>query len=261
MFSAAATASLPNSPLGFSARSAVSIKHGDYHLDIQFINLDRNENLHAVKFPLDSILQTGRKRIRYRPAGHQQPASRLLQGGHQPDGQRQPHPGQQAVTFILTARADSLLPRVYSKLHPRFPHPEHLYTLASQYFMTGRFAQAKESAERLLQLQDSLNGRLLLSRIHFGLKNYEQALQLSRPIFHQTFDREAGKTAAASLAGHVELVRSYNHSRRTSQGCPGTSRSQSRRGMLSETGPAAKGPSSSSEIPSAQSLTSRKLKN
>ncbi|MCJ7681730.1 MAG: tetratricopeptide repeat protein, partial [Candidatus Aminicenantes bacterium] len=105
------------------------------------------------------------------------------------------------TNFILMTQAGALLPRVYSKLHPRFPHPEHLFTLASQYFMTGRYEPARETAEKLLQQQNSLNGRLLLSRIQFGLKNYEEALRLSLPIYQQTFDREAGNTAAASYAG------------------------------------------------------------
>ncbi|MBU4254962.1 MAG: GWxTD domain-containing protein [Acidobacteria bacterium] len=187
-------------PAGVFGQVAGLDTEGEYHLDLQFYNLDRSEYMHSIELPLRSILQkdgkgidTGFLDLKQLPPGYYRVDVNLTDKNSGPLS-------KQTINFILMTRAASLLPRVFSKLHPRFPHPEHLETLASQYFMSGRYDQARDAAEKRLQMQDSLNGRLLLSRIQFGLQNYEEALRLSIPIYRQTFDREAGKTAAASYA-------------------------------------------------------------
>jgi tetratricopeptide (TPR) repeat protein len=81
------------------------------------------------------------------------------------------------------------------------PNAEHSALLGSQYFLSGRYDEAKVQLEDSLRLKDSPATRLLLAKTLYGLGRFRESLALSAPLFEATRDREAAKVAALGQAG------------------------------------------------------------
>jgi GWxTD domain-containing protein len=103
--------------------------------------------------------------------------------------------------FILLAQTYPVIPWVYSKLHNTFPNPEQLHILASQYFMTRKFDQARYFLQQALEMKDEPKTRLLLSKTLYALGQYKNSLALIFPVYQATQNREAAKIIAVNYAG------------------------------------------------------------
>jgi GWxTD domain-containing protein len=107
----------------------------------------------------------------------------------------------QKENFILLSQPHPVLPWVYARLHGPFPGAEHLFTLGSQYFLTGDYELAKDALERALALKDVPAVRLLLAKALYGMGRFRESLDSALGLFERTEDREAGKVVALSYAG------------------------------------------------------------
>jgi GWxTD domain-containing protein len=103
--------------------------------------------------------------------------------------------------FILLSQPYPVLPWVYSKVHNRFPNPDHLYTLGSQYFMTEEYEHAKDSLEQALKMNDEPKTRLLLAKTLYALGQFQNSLTLIVPVYQASQDREAAKIIAVNYVG------------------------------------------------------------
>lgn len=100
--------------------------------------------------------------------------------------------------FVLLSGPYPVFPRVYSRLHAPYPNVEDMNLLATQFFMTGNYPEARKLLERSLQKQDNPATRLLLAKVFYGLKDYETSLTHSLQVYEATSDREAAKVTAAN---------------------------------------------------------------
>jgi len=103
--------------------------------------------------------------------------------------------------FIILSQAYPFIPWVYSKLHNPLPDPEPLYTLASQYFMTRKYEQAKGLLNHALEIGDEPRTRLLLAKTLFALGQFENSLTMIFPLYQATQNREAAKIIAVDYVG------------------------------------------------------------
>jgi len=103
--------------------------------------------------------------------------------------------------FIILSQQHSVVPWVYSKQHPDFPNLDHLFLLASQYFLTKNYEMAKNTLEKALEIRDESRIRLLLAKSLYGLGQYQESLTLAFPVYHNIRDREATKVIAIDYAG------------------------------------------------------------
>jgi len=103
--------------------------------------------------------------------------------------------------FILLSQAYPFIPWVYSKLHNPLPDPEPLYALASQYFMTRKYEQAKGLLNQALEMRNEPKTRLLLAKTLYALGQFENSLTIIFPFFQATQNREAAKIIAVDYVG------------------------------------------------------------
>jgi GWxTD domain-containing protein len=103
--------------------------------------------------------------------------------------------------FIVLAQPYPILPWIYGRLHGPALGAEHLYTIGTQYFLTGDYELAKDALERALALRDVPAARLLLAKTLYGLGRFRESLDSALGLFERTEDREAGKVVALSYAG------------------------------------------------------------
>ncbi len=80
--------------------------------------------------------------------------------------------------FILLDRAYPPVPRVLSRLHPAFPSLEDLRILASQYFLSGQYGEVLRLSEKILNLKEDPETRLLLGKSLFALKRFSDSLSV-----------------------------------------------------------------------------------
>ncbi|MBN2246151.1 MAG: GWxTD domain-containing protein [Candidatus Aminicenantes bacterium] len=113
-----------------------------------------------------------------------------------------PSPGKKIMekieNFVLLSTPYPVFPRVYSRLHTPYPNVEDMNLLATQFFMTGNYPEARILLEQSLQKQDNPATRLLLAKVFYGLKDYEASLTHSLQVYEATSDREAAKVTAAN---------------------------------------------------------------
>jgi len=98
--------------------------------------------------------------------------------------------------IILLDRPYPPIPRVMSRLHPAFPAPESLQTLASQYFLSGQYEEALRLGQKILGHKDDPETRLLMGKALFALKKYSESAEILRPLYEASKNREAGKVLA-----------------------------------------------------------------
>lgn len=98
--------------------------------------------------------------------------------------------------IILLDRPYPPIPRVMSRLHPAFPDPESLQILASQYFLSGQYEEALRLGQKILGFKDGPETRLLMGKALFALKRYGESVEMLRPLYETSQNREAGKVLA-----------------------------------------------------------------
>jgi tetratricopeptide (TPR) repeat protein len=103
--------------------------------------------------------------------------------------------------FIILSQQHSVVPWIYSKRHPDFPNVDHLFLLASQYFLTKNYEMAKKALVQALEIKDDPRIRLLLAKTLYGLGQYQESLTQVLPVYQNTKDREATKVIAINYAG------------------------------------------------------------
>ncbi|NIO48029.1 MAG: GWxTD domain-containing protein [Candidatus Aminicenantes bacterium] len=102
--------------------------------------------------------------------------------------------------FVVLSQPYPVIPWIYSKMHT-FPSSEQLYTLASQYFMTGKYERAHSLLAQALKMRDEPKTRLLSAKSLYALKQYKDSLAIVFPVYHATQNREAAKIIAVNYAG------------------------------------------------------------
>lgn len=103
--------------------------------------------------------------------------------------------------FIVLARPMPVVPQIYARLHGPFPGPEHLKVVGSQHFLAGDYAEARRAFERVLELKDDPDARLLLAKALFGLGLYKESLAHAAAVYERAGDRESAKVLALDHAG------------------------------------------------------------
>lgn len=102
--------------------------------------------------------------------------------------------------FIVLATPYPSLPWVFARRHSDYPNPEHLTLLGSQYFMQGRYAQARDCARKALDLREEPAARLLWGRSLYALKDFKASLEAVRPLWEGSKNREAAKIMALDFS-------------------------------------------------------------
>ncbi len=110
----------------------------------------------------------------------------------------------QKENFLILSQPFGVVPWIYAKLHNPMPDPELLYTLASQYFLTQHYAEARKLLEQALSQKSEPKTRLLLGKTLYALGQFEDSLTLVFPVYHSTQEREAAKLIAANYAALKE---------------------------------------------------------
>lgn len=95
--------------------------------------------------------------------------------------------------FILLSQSYPVIPWSYSKQHNPSRSPEHLYVLASQYFMTKQYTKARDNLEKILEKTDSLPARMLYGKTLFALGMYQESITNLSLLHQRTQNREAAK--------------------------------------------------------------------
>lgn len=103
--------------------------------------------------------------------------------------------------FILLSQSYQVVPWAYSKLHNPFPNPEHLYMLASQYFMAEQYDKARILLEQNPRGINDPKNRLLLAKILYALQEFEDSLAVIFPVYQKTQESEAAKIIALDYVG------------------------------------------------------------
>jgi GWxTD domain-containing protein len=104
--------------------------------------------------------------------------------------------------FIILAQAFPVIPWVFSKQHPPFPSPDHLYTLASQYFLARDYTRAKTALDQAIRMREDPNTRLLLGKTLYALQDYQESLRTVQELYRTTGNRETAKLIALN---HIAL--------------------------------------------------------
>jgi GWxTD domain-containing protein len=103
--------------------------------------------------------------------------------------------------LVVLSQPYPVVPWVYARVHEPLPSPELLFTLSSEYFLSGRYEKARELAGQSLGIKDEARTRILLARSLYGLGKYRDSLEAAIPAYEATKSREAAKTIAADYAG------------------------------------------------------------
>ncbi len=102
--------------------------------------------------------------------------------------------------FVLLAKALPVRPWVYAKVHNPSPNAEHLFLLASQYFMTRKYEEALSFTGQALALKDVPRTKLLLAKTFHALGRFQDSLDAAIPLYEENRSREAAKVIAAGYA-------------------------------------------------------------
>ncbi len=110
----------------------------------------------------------------------------------------------QKENFIILSINYPVIPWVFSKQHDAFPNPEHLFVLASQYFMTRKYDKALAALERSLKMKEDPNVRLLEGKALYALGRFEDSISVVELLYQSTQNRETAKLMALNYFGLSE---------------------------------------------------------
>lgn len=110
----------------------------------------------------------------------------------------------QKENFVIYSQHQSVIPWVYSKLHPAFPNFKDLFLLGSQYFSTKKYKKAKLLLEEALKRRKDNRTILLLAKTHLALEDYKKSIQIAQSVYKANRDREAAKIIAFSYTALKE---------------------------------------------------------
>lgn len=117
----------------------------------------------------------------------------------------------QKDNFILHSQHTSVVPWVYSKVHPAFPNSEHLYLLGLQYFNTQQYQKAKPLLEKTFQTSLKEKTGLLLAQTLFALGEHNQSLEVAQSIHQSTQNREASQIIAKNYAAQEKWTQALSY--------------------------------------------------
>ena len=106
----------------------------------------------------------------------------------------------QKENVILLSQSAPVVPLVYAKLHEAPPNVEHLFLLGSQSYLSQEYPNAQNYLEQLLDIQDSVQARLLLGQTLFAQEKFAESIKAVVPVYQAIQDRDAGKLLAANYA-------------------------------------------------------------
>jgi GWxTD domain-containing protein len=104
--------------------------------------------------------------------------------------------------FVLLSQPYSVIPWVYARMHKGTPNKEHIYLLASQYFLSRQYNPAERLVRRSLEISRDPGSVLLLAKILFAGERFNEALSTAVPLYEGDGNSEAAKIAAVC---HVRL--------------------------------------------------------
>ena len=107
----------------------------------------------------------------------------------------------QRENFIILSAYYPVIPWVFSKQHGSFPNPEHLFVLASQYFMTQKYDKALATLEQSLKMKEDPNARLLQGKTLYALGRFEDSISAVELLYKSTQNRETAKVMALNYFG------------------------------------------------------------
>lgn len=107
----------------------------------------------------------------------------------------------QKENFIILSIDYPVIPWIFSKQHGSFPNPEHLFVLASQYFMTRKYDKALAALERSLKMKEDPNVRLLEGKTLYALGRFEDSISVGELLYESTQNRETAKLMALNYFG------------------------------------------------------------
>lgn len=113
----------------------------------------------------------------------------------------------QKENFIILSIDYPVTPWVFSKQHGSFPNPEHLFVLASQYFMTRKYDKALAALERSLKMKEDPNVRLLQGKTLYALGRFEDSISVVELLYESTQNRETAKLMALNYSGLREWAK------------------------------------------------------
>ena len=113
----------------------------------------------------------------------------------------------QKENFIILSVDYPVIPWVFSKQHGSFPNPEHLFVLASQYFMTRKYDQALAALEQSLKMKEDPNVRLLEGKALYALGRFEDSISVVEQLWESTDNRETAKLMALNYFGLSEWAK------------------------------------------------------
>jgi tetratricopeptide (TPR) repeat protein len=103
--------------------------------------------------------------------------------------------------FVVLSTPRPTLPLVFSRPLPPFPSLEPLFMLATQYFASGRYGQAKEILDKAAAIRDDPRVRLLLGRTLYALNRYKDSIGVLDPLSKIQKSRDAAKVLALDYSG------------------------------------------------------------
>jgi GWxTD domain-containing protein len=113
----------------------------------------------------------------------------------------------QKENFIILSIDYPVIPWIFSKQHGSFPNPEHLFVLASQYFMTRKYDKALASLERSLKMKEDPNVRLLEGKTLYALGRFEDSISVGELLYESAQNRETAKLMALNYFGLSEWAK------------------------------------------------------
>ncbi|MGB9863720.1 MAG: GWxTD domain-containing protein [Candidatus Saccharicenans sp.] len=107
---------------------------------------------------------------------------------------------RQKENFIVLNVPVLTAPWVYSRLYNQGAAINFSKMLASQYFLKGEYKKAADLCELILKSQEDTETRLLLGKALYGAGEYYKSIEMVRPVYESSKNREAGKVLALDYA-------------------------------------------------------------
>lgn len=202
---------LPEKPIGLFTQVINVTNPNQKLLKITINSLDKGETISQEITPLVEVFSPLQQSViipsiskKHLPPGYYQLHLSLLD-------QNQNILVTKSTSFVILSSPFPVIPWVFSKLRPSFPNPDDLYLLATEYFLNHHYLEAEKQLKAVLKLREDNSSKLLLAKTYYGLKKYNEALQLAHPLYDQVGLREAGKILATIYAEQKEWTKALDY--------------------------------------------------
>jgi len=202
---------LPEKPIGLFTQIINLATSRQKFLQVSVYSLDKGKTINQEVWPLEKIFNPNQSDIilpsiskNLLPPGYYQLQLSLVD-------QEQKVLATKSTSFVILSSSFPVVPWVFSKLRPRFPNPDDLYLLATEYFLNRQYSEAEQHLHVVLQSRDDNAPKLLLAKTYYGQKKYEGALSIAQPLYEQAGLREAGKILANIFAEQKKWDKALNY--------------------------------------------------